>query len=331
MSMFGVDLDSYIPEFLQDVVDPWNIENTCSDISSSVPGSAGLCDISTLTLGMASTINCSMAFICKQNTISVEHYGHISLITDQIWIDLGTTVTTAKLSPGANGADGSTESLNGSNGETGKNAPNLSITVNKLMETSDKNLQFISNGGDGGNGGSGHEGRNNMDQAPTIPSPNDVVNQGALYDQVTTSNGNQCHGHCETHDTKYYYQLPKVTDATCGGTGGNGGNGGDGGAPGTLLISGESGLSPINTRNGGRGGHGGNQGNGGYGSHYNMMFRAYKLAHQCHNCHSIHSCDQWFEYSNHEYGNSDYSTPCPGAEGTPGIDGRAWTESGLDC
>ena len=65
---------------------------------------------------------------------------------------------------------------------------------------------------------------------------------------------------CKTHNYYWYYELPKQTDATCGGTGGNGGSGGDGGVPGILSTSGDSGLTPINTRTGGHGGNGGNLG-----------------------------------------------------------------------
>ena len=178
MSMFGVDLDSYIPEFLQDVVNPWNIKNSCSGVSSTVPGSPTTCDFSLLSLGEALTIECSLAFICKQNTISTND---VTITTDQIWIELGASITNPDLSPGGNGADGTTDGQSGSAGEVGKNAPNLSITANRLMETSDKNLQFVSKGGDGGNGGNGHEGRNNMDQVPPSPSVDDIVNQGRHY------------------------------------------------------------------------------------------------------------------------------------------------------
>merc|ERR1719322_1579191 len=327
LSMFGVDLDSYIPDFLQDVVDPWNIENTCSGVSTSVPGSAEICDIRTMTLGTDSLIDCSMTFICGQNPLNGID---VSITTEQIWVELGTSVTTGALTPGANGADGESDGQSGSNGETGKNAPNLSITANQLMETSDKSLQYISNGGDGGNGGNGHEGRNNMDQVPPSPSVDDVVNQGTQYDSSSQSTGKHCenifgHHECDTFNYYWYYQLSKATDATCGGTGGNGGNGGDGGIPGVLSISGDSGLSPLNTRTGGRGGHGGNQGNGGYGEHYNMMFKAYKLNQQSHSCHTMHSCDVHDNYSNHDYGNSDSSTSRPGAAGAPGVDGKTWT------
>ena len=88
---------------------------------------------------------------------------------------------------------------------------------------------------------------------------------GSQYDYQAQSTGKHCknafgHHECETFNYYWYYQLPKQTDATCGGTGGNGGSGGDGGVPGTLSVSGDSGLMPINTRTGGRGGHGGNPG-----------------------------------------------------------------------
>merc|ERR1719288_84931 len=130
--------------------------------------------------------------------------------------------------------DGTTEGESGTNGEAGQNAPSLSISANKLMETSDTNVQYISNGADGGNGGNGHEGRNNMDQKPAAPSVDDIVNQGSQYDSKSISTGKHCknafgHHECETFDLYWYYQLPKQTDATCGGLGGNGGNGGDGG------------------------------------------------------------------------------------------------------
>ena len=185
LSMFGVDLDNYIPDFLQDVVDPWNVKNSCSGVCSSVPGSPNTCDFSLLSLGEALTVDCSLAFICKQNTISTND---VTITTDQIWIELGTSITNAALSPGGNGADGTTDGQSGSSGEVGKNAPNLSIIANRLMETSDKNLQFISNGGDGGVGGNGHEGRNNMDQAPPSPSVDDTVNQGKYHCKCTLLN-----------------------------------------------------------------------------------------------------------------------------------------------
>ena len=175
MSMFGVDLDKYIPEFLEDVVEPWNAENLCSAVSTNVPGSDSIFDISTISLGESSTINCDMGFFCNQNSIATND---VTITANQIWIEIGTSITTVDLGPGGNGADGSTDGESGSTGETGKNAPNLSITAGLLMETSDKNLQFISNGGDGGNGGNGHEGRNNMDQVPPSPSVDDVVNKG---------------------------------------------------------------------------------------------------------------------------------------------------------
>ena len=173
-SMFNIDLDQYIPEFLEEIVNPWNAKNKCSSGSGST-STTNICDLSTLTLGQSPTITCNMFFMCKENTISGSD---VAITTESIWIETGTSIKNANINPGANGVDGKSDGESGTNGANGQNAPNLSISGNKFVATSDVKIQFLSKGGDGGNGGNGKDGHNNMSLKPALPTATDVVNKG---------------------------------------------------------------------------------------------------------------------------------------------------------
>ena len=183
MSMFGVDLDGYIPEFLEEVVNPWDSENKCTSGSFKESSPTNICDSSTLTLGQSPTVDCNLLFLCKQIIITGSD---VVLTTESIWLDAGTLINTADISPGQNGKDGQAEGEDGTNGEDGKSAPSISILANILIESSDTRIQFTSKGGDGGKGGMGKEGHSNMDNLPAYPTTSDVVSHGKYFNLAFT-------------------------------------------------------------------------------------------------------------------------------------------------
>jgi len=134
--MFKVDATKQAQELIDNVVNPWKKEVTCSTVLNKVLDQkvTGICDLSNVP--MASTITCQSAFACHSRDLAYSSaIPLISISTEKLYVHEGTLIDLKAPPNAANGASGTTFGANGQNGQNGAKGTGMAINAKSFVDS----------------------------------------------------------------------------------------------------------------------------------------------------------------------------------------------------